>query len=1205
MGKASVRRGRLPRLEERFEFRGDGVNIADVAALRSAVFPVFDKQAGLDRALRIWRKTGGPIDADLRKLWLHERRQVQRLMSSAHAAEFIVGVVDFVEDNDEFGVVLEDAGASLSRLVERATPGHWLRNLAAARPRAILWRNFRRLVRALGLLHAQGLVHGHISADVIFTHGSEEPDFKLSGFEWSLWFAAPPSGHSHPELSSAQLRAEIYSFAADWRNLGWLVAQLLGVRLSPDGNILIEGAAPHLEVTHPERRLLRRLVSPLAAEALDATTIMRAVDDIATEVARAGAVRAGTFIVLIPESANLGRAVSRATDGAVAQDERREQIDWASSEMLAGATLFVPDMTETIPSRLTLGTSLMTYNLRAFREQGGEPSWDIAVCNNVSFRDDEEVRGRRGEAHELSQQVAFVTSPSEARILRAKLGPAALDWSTFAGPDREQEKDETRDVRRALMLVQLLEAFMKAMDALPVEVIESGREHGLRIVVLRAAAGSDRDEIVREMGASSTADNLRDLFENDGRENEMDWWLGPSPALGGQRQDVNATFLNVVQRRGLIGYRFELDEDLPQSPTLFLRSQQDSGTERVIRRRLANIAAMADQPSVAEMLDNPWLVRRTSHDVLDEKDASFQDLDGPKQEALRSIWQILPIFLVVGPPGVGKTRLATEVVRKRFASEPSSRILLTAQGHDALDNLQQEVAKVLAAGRHDDALVVRSVRGRRPGQDNEISLDVSDFEEGALDQGQGPKDITHTVAEMLSSLSASDLADRAPPPVRARLAAISAAAQPSAKPGLRTPGDRRAIRAMVNLVEDAANVVVSTVNSSTVERLVEERSLFDTVLIEEAAKVTGPELAGALALSGRSLLIGDDRQLQAFEADRLERMLDNHALVARVVSDADSYVGIVFAETVLADLLRVSRQASEFERLKGLALRLVQPFATIVREDERRLASMPKSRRLSATLTEQRRMHPAIAEVVSKAFYRGELTTAPTRTQDAFANPGPVEAAAPLPSSPIVVVDFEHVSRSGKSEPAERDDPRWHNPGEVEAVMEVLKLVRAAPGTSPTLAILSPYRAQVSRLTERLDTLRAGGHFPNLDGFAPVRRSVGMIGTVDSFQGAEADLVVVSLVRNNARTGRSALGFLRDARRMNVLLSRAKFRLILVGSLRFLREAIRGVNPGGAPGELDFLSSVLNTVAELQSRQAPNGIPFATVVRPDDLRRSQ
>ena len=113
------------------------------------------------------------------------------------------------------------------------------------------------------------------------------------------------------------------------------------------------------------------------------------------------------------------------------------------------------------------------------------------------------------------------------------------------------------------------------MDALPVEVINSVREHGRRIVVLRAATGHERDAMARRIGASGTADTLRDLFENDGRKNERNGGLVPLPRWG-QRQDVNATFLNVVQDRGLIGYRFELDEELQQSPSLFLRSQQET-----------------------------------------------------------------------------------------------------------------------------------------------------------------------------------------------------------------------------------------------------------------------------------------------------------------------------------------------------------------------------------------------------------------------------------------------------------------------------------------------------------------------------------------------------------------------------------------------------------------------------------------------------
>ena len=92
--------------------------------LRAAAFPVDDRVTQTDRALRLWRKTGSPLDADLRELWLHEMRQVRRLMSSAGAAEVIVDLVEMVEDDEAFGIVVEDAGQALSLLHSRAVRSH-------------------------------------------------------------------------------------------------------------------------------------------------------------------------------------------------------------------------------------------------------------------------------------------------------------------------------------------------------------------------------------------------------------------------------------------------------------------------------------------------------------------------------------------------------------------------------------------------------------------------------------------------------------------------------------------------------------------------------------------------------------------------------------------------------------------------------------------------------------------------------------------------------------------------------------------------------------------------------------------------------------------------------------------------------------------------------------------------------------------------
>jgi superfamily I DNA and/or RNA helicase len=276
----------------------------------------------------------------------------------------------------------------------------------------------------------------------------------------------------------------------------------------------------------------------------------------------------------------------------------------------------------------------------------------------------------------------------------------------------------------------------------------------------------------------------------------------------------------------------------------------------------------------------------------------------------------------------------------------------------------------------------------------------------------------------------------------------------------------------------------------------------------------------------------------------------------------------------------------------------VQPFRALVEGDEQRAAAGAGSRRLSAVLTEQRRMHPAIAEIVSEAFYGGKLTTsagtAPT---------SPIQFLQPFPLSPVVMVNFEHVSRTGISAPAEHRLRGFYNPGEISAVGNILQLLRAAPGASlPTVAILSPYREQTARISEHFEAMRREGLLQNFEHFRPVREAVGFVGTVDSFQGSEADLVIVSMVRNNARTGRSGLGFLSDPRRMNVLLSRAKSKLVLVGSMRFLREAVRGVDPGGEKEDLRFLTTMLDVIVRLCGQHAPDGTPLATVIRPSDLR---
>jgi hypothetical protein len=167
-----------------------------------------------------------------------------------------------------------------------------------------------------------------------------------------------------------------------------------------------------------------------------------------------------------------------------------------------------------------------------------------------------------------------------------------------------------------------------------------------------------------------------------------------------------------------------------------------------------------------------------------------------------------------------------------------------------------------------------------------------------------------------------------------------------------------------------------------------------------------------------------------------------------------------------------------------------------------------------------------------------------------------------------------------------------------------LRHVRARAGHKPSLAILSFYTAQVRKLQDRIKAGIASGQLAHLRNFMPVRPSGDWVGTVDSFQGSEADLVILSLVRNNPRTGAGAVGFLRDRRRMNVALSRAKSKLVLVGSLAFLREAVEGVNPDATAHDLEFLAHLVREVSNLS---APSDGTQATAffIPPEALGRSK
>jgi CheY-like chemotaxis protein len=90
------------------------------------------------------------------------------------------------------------------------------------------------------------------------------------------------------------------------------------------------------------------------------------------------------------------------------------------------------------------------------------------------------------------------------------------------------------------------------------------------------------------------------------------------------------------------------------------------------------------------------------------------------------------------------------------------------------------------------------------------------------------------------------------------------------------------------------------------------------------------------------------------------------------------------------------------------------------------------------------------------------------------------------------------------------------------------------PNNFPSVAIISPYRQQVQQLQELL---------PHASALQPYRHRIS-INTIDSFQGQERDIVYISMARSNTE---GKIGFLSDIRRMNVAMTRARKKLVVIG----------------------------------------------------------
>lgn len=176
----------------------------------------------------------------------------------------------------------------------------------------------------------------------------------------------------------------------------------------------------------------------------------------------------------------------------------------------------------------------------------------------------------------------------------------------------------------------------------------------------------------------------------------------------------------------------------------------------------------------------------------------------------------------------------------------------------------------------------------------------------------------------------------------------------------------------------------------------------------------------------------------------------------------------------------------------------------------------------------QYRMNEQIMKFSSEWFYHGMVESAPTVSHRGILDY----------DTPMMWIDTAECD--GKEEFVGENFGRI-NRAEAELTLRTLQQYLEKIGKQRILeesidvGIISPYRAQVQLLRKELR---------KREFFRPYRHLL-TVNTVDGFQGQERDIILISLVRSNDG---GDIGFLRDLRRMNVAITRARMKLIILGS---------------------------------------------------------
>lgn len=564
-----------------------------------------------------------------------------------------------------------------------------------------------------------------------------------------------------------------------------------------------------------------------------------------------------------------------------------------------------------------------------------------------------------------------------------------------------------------------------------------------------------------------------------------------------------------------------------------------------------------------------------------------KELDDRKKKAINVALSTNAFCVIQGPPGTGKTKLIAELLRQLRVTE--KKVLLASQTHTAIDNAiegvissnMQEAPDIVISrvGRADDERVSDSVKSLLVSSsldrwtERVTANSTNGLEEWAKKQGMTLEDIRVAQAFSRAASVLEELGDIETQlevlfQRKSQLDSDYSEGRISGTLSLKSNDiDQRLIEIAAEIsslekkasefkrkVEDLDSELQhsASLNCSVLEFSVDDLREFGKNWIGEkgvgeidAPRIldvveqwqeqlpAAPEMQTAFLLSS-DVVSGTCVGIASAPIDKIEFdvcVIDE----AGKARPTETLVPMVRARRWI--LVGDSRQLPPFLGDYQNNPDVCDDFGLSEEEQKKTFLSfleqsLPESSKVF--LDTQYRMCKPVGRLISACFYDGALESV---RDFSFSH----LVASRAIRSPVTWFSTEIKQQKGESR---RGESFYNNVevAEAERILGRIDFAAQAHGSVISVACITPYSAQIDMLERMTDR----------NEWAGIKV---LVGTIDSFQGREADVVVLSLVRSNRQ---GDLGFLSSAERVNVALSRAREALVIIGDASAAKSQVDG-----------------------------------------------